>query len=94
MLANEVKYFIKDVIRSPRSGLDWVGTRVAYALRWKKVPFLPVAIDIEPNNTCNFKCTHCQVTYWDKKPAYFDRDRKSTRLNSSHSTLSRMPSSA
>ena len=74
MLANEVKYFIKDVIRNPRSGLDWVGTRVGYALRWKKVPFLPVAIDIEPNNTCNFKCTHCQVTYWDKKPAYFDSE--------------------
>ena len=74
MLANEVKYFIKDVIRNPRSGLDWVGTRVAYAMRWKKVPFLPVAIDIEPNNTCNFKCTHCQVTYWDKKPAYFNSE--------------------
>ena len=26
--------------------------------------------------------------------AYVDKDRKSTRLNSSHSTLSRMPSSA
>ena len=26
--------------------------------------------------------------------AFFDRDRKSTRLNSSHSSVSRMPSSA
>jgi radical SAM protein with 4Fe4S-binding SPASM domain len=39
----------------------------------RKVSALPLVLDIEPNNTCNFKCSHCQVTYWDKKPAYLDR---------------------
>jgi radical SAM protein with 4Fe4S-binding SPASM domain len=74
MLLKDLKFFVKDLALKPRAGLDWVGTRVAYAMRWKKVPCLPVAIDIEPNNTCNFKCSHCQVTYWDKKPAYFNRE--------------------
>ena len=74
MLLKDLKNLLEDVARNPRYGLNWVGTRVSYKLRWKKVPFLPVEIDLEPNNTCNFKCTHCQVTYWDKKPAYVDRD--------------------
>ena len=31
---------------------------------------------------------------WDKRPLQAFADRKSTRLNSSHSSVSRMPSSA
>ena len=31
---------------------------------------------------------------WQVHPVHRDRDRKSTRLNSSHSSVSRMPSSA
>ena len=34
---------------------------------------------------------HCRLLYADRAPA---RDRKSTRLNSSHRSVSRMPSSA
>ncbi len=74
MVAHKIIYFIKDLLLNPRRGLNWAGTKLAYLMRWKKVSFLPIGIDIEPNNTCNFKCSHCQVTYWDKKPAYFDRE--------------------
>jgi radical SAM protein with 4Fe4S-binding SPASM domain len=74
MAANKIIYFLKDLILNPHRGLSWAGTKLAYMMRWKKVPFLPIGIDIEPNNTCNFKCSHCQVTYWDKKPAYFNRE--------------------
>jgi radical SAM protein with 4Fe4S-binding SPASM domain len=75
MSANKIiSFFVNDLLRNPNRGLSWVGTQLAYKLRWRKFPFLPIFIDIEPNNTCNFKCSHCQVTYWDKKPAYFDRE--------------------
>lgn len=50
-----------------------MGVRLAYRRRSLKAP-LPVEIDVEPINTCNFKCPHCQVTYWDKEPARFNRD--------------------
>ena len=46
---------------------------------------VPVWVDIEPD-TCNIDAARIE--------AAITPDRKSTRLNSSHSTLSRMPSSA
>lgn len=42
--------------------------RIARGLAWERVPFLPSRIDVEPINTCNFACDHCQVTHW-KMPA-------------------------
>jgi radical SAM protein with 4Fe4S-binding SPASM domain len=75
---NKASYGRKDMIfrliASPYRIISWILIRIAYALRLKQVPVLPLWIDIEPNNTCNFKCAHCHVTYWDKKPAYFNRD--------------------
>jgi len=32
----------------------------------EQVSFLPYIIDIEPNSRCNFRCTMCQVSDWDK----------------------------
>jgi radical SAM protein with 4Fe4S-binding SPASM domain len=58
-----------------RRVLNYIGTRVALRFKWKKVPFLPAAIDVEPNNTCNFKCPHCQVTHWSKPKFYMDAQR-------------------
>jgi radical SAM protein with 4Fe4S-binding SPASM domain len=74
MAANKIKYFVKESILNPGRLYNLLGLKLAYKMKWQKVPFLPVAIDVEPNNTCNFKCAHCQVTYWDKKPAYFNRE--------------------
>ncbi|NIO29815.1 MAG: radical SAM protein [Candidatus Latescibacteria bacterium] len=55
-----------------RKVLNYIGIKLASRFKWKKVPFLPVAIDIEPNNTCNFECPHCQVTHWSKPSFYLD----------------------
>ena len=44
-------------------------------LRLSKVPALPSTLDIEPNNYCNFKCPHCQVTHWDKPRVNLDVER-------------------
>ena len=44
-----------------------VGGRVAKRLGLKRTPFLPTNIDIEPIDTCNFACDHCQVTHWTRK---------------------------
>ena len=54
---------------------NYLGIRVCSILKPERVPFLPVHLDIEPNNTCNFRCPHCQVTYWNKERAYLDRGR-------------------
>jgi radical SAM protein with 4Fe4S-binding SPASM domain len=42
------------------------GLKINYKFKPIKPHFLPTAIDIEPNNYCNFKCKHCQVTYFNK----------------------------
>jgi radical SAM protein with 4Fe4S-binding SPASM domain len=39
-----------------------------------RVPCLPVTLDIEPNNDCNFQCPHCQVTHWAKRRFRLGRD--------------------
>lgn len=39
---------------------------VSGALESRRVPVLPLHVDIEPNNYCNYKCDHCQVTHWSK----------------------------
>jgi radical SAM protein with 4Fe4S-binding SPASM domain len=77
-LSTRLKEFVKELMPmfwpDPFRAINFLGTRIAYKLRLKRVAALPVEIDIEPSNTCNFKCAHCQVTYWDKKPAALTRD--------------------
>ena len=52
---------------SPRKVYHTVGGRVAKRLGLKRTPFLPTSIDVEPIDTCNFACDHCQVTHWTRK---------------------------
>src|SRR5579859_655353 len=52
--------------------MNYAGLHLAYKLKLKQVPFLPSTLDIEPNNICNFKCDHCQVTHWEKAPNQLD----------------------
>jgi radical SAM protein with 4Fe4S-binding SPASM domain len=77
-LPTRLKEFAKELmpmlLPNPLRAVNFLGITIAYKLRLKKVPALPVEIDIEPSNTCNFKCGHCQVTYWDKKPAALTLD--------------------
>ncbi len=59
-------------IKYPLKLWSFFGLKLAYFFKWKKIPFLPVTLDIEPNNNCNFRCPHCQVNYWDKEEVYLD----------------------
>ncbi len=52
---------------SPRKVYHTVGGRLAKRLGLKRAPFLPTHIDVEPIDTCNFACDHCQVTHWTRK---------------------------
>ena len=56
----------------------------------------PVCLYLETTNRCNLLCTTCPRTYEELEPPadMSWEDRKSTRLNSSHLAVSRMPSSA
>lgn len=47
---------------------------VAYFIQWKEIVLPPSTLDIEPNNNCNFKCPHCQVSHWNKKIALLTVD--------------------
>jgi len=60
------------VLKKPRQLLAHFGLQIAYKLRFNRVPFLPTVVDIEPNNWCNFRCDHCQVTHWDKPKSQLD----------------------
>ena len=52
-----------------------VGGRVAKRLGLKRTPFLPTSIDVEPIDTCNFACDHCQVTHWTRKTTRLTTER-------------------
>jgi radical SAM protein with 4Fe4S-binding SPASM domain len=60
-------------LRYPARLLNLAGLKLAYALGLKRVP-LPVSIDVEPNNTCNFLCPHCQVPHWNKASCCMDEE--------------------
>jgi len=51
---------------------NFIWPQLGYFLRWGEIVFLPINIDIEPNNNCNFRCPHCQVTHWNKKITHLD----------------------
>jgi radical SAM protein with 4Fe4S-binding SPASM domain len=59
----------------PARVFKYIAAKLVYRLGWLRAPFLPAALDIEPNNTCNFKCPHCQVPYWSKPAARLDEER-------------------
>lgn len=46
-----------------------------------RVPALPLTLDIEPNNHCNFSCDHCQVTHWSKPKTNLDVEGFTRILN-------------
>ena len=50
--------------------------------------------DLKALNACSFREAYIDNQLFDKKNPITNKDRKSTRLNSSHSQQSRMPSSA
>ena len=51
--------------------------------------------EVEINNSLNWQRKHwASITLNYQKAPFFKEDRKSTRLNSSHTDISRMPSSA
>ena len=54
----------------------------------------PVDTDATPKITKMVADAGIPLVYVNRKPVDFEKDRKSTRLNSSHSQQSRMPSSA
>jgi pyrroloquinoline quinone biosynthesis protein E len=68
-------------IKNPLKFWNFIGLKIAYFLQWRKIPFLPVSIDIEPNNNCNFKCSHCQVTHWDKQKTHLDESSFNRIIN-------------
>ncbi len=51
------------------------GGRIARRLGLKRTPFLPTSIDVEPIDTCNFACDHCQVTHWTRKTTRLTTER-------------------
>jgi len=62
------------IFRTLRIKIISFGLKVCFLLKLKRIPFLPIELDIEPNNTCNFSCPHCQVTHWEKEKFYLNID--------------------
>ncbi|PZD71904.1 Putative mycofactocin radical SAM maturase MftC [Acaryochloris thomasi RCC1774] len=62
-------------VRHPDKIINDLGMRVGYLLKLKHLPFLPSSLEVEPINSCNFRCPHCQVTHWDKEALKLKIDR-------------------
>ncbi len=52
--------------RDPRLSAQHFLLGLAYARGWRRVPVLPLYLAVEPNNSCNYHCPHCQVSHWSK----------------------------
>lgn len=61
--------------KKPQILFNHIVLKFSYVLRLNHVPALPTTLDIEPNNWCNFKCDHCQVTHWDKPKSELSIER-------------------
>lgn len=59
-------------LKNPRRIACYAGVQAAFFLKSLRVPVTPPRIDLEPNNTCNLRCRHCQVTHWSKPAAHLD----------------------
>ncbi len=66
MILKENLQILAGALRHPVRFLNFAGTAVSYLVKSSRVGFLPAFIDVEPNNYCNLRCSHCQVTYWNK----------------------------
>ena len=62
-------------LAQPRCVASYFGVALAKYFHLLTVPVTPPRIDIEPINTCNLRCSHCQVPYWTKPVARLDADR-------------------
>lgn len=63
---------IISALKKPNRFIAHLVVKLAYKFRLSHVPSLPTTLDIEPNNWCNFRCDHCQVTHWEKSKAQLD----------------------
>jgi hypothetical protein len=54
--------FVKIVLQKASA----VILKLSNQLKLSYIPVLPLHLDIEPINICNFQCSHCKVTYWRK----------------------------
>ncbi len=66
---------ITSYLKRPGTLINYLGAGVANKLKLAWTPFHPPRIDIEPNNTCNLLCQHCQVPHWSKTPVYLSSEK-------------------
>ena len=52
-------------LTSPRHFLNAVLVMLSYRFRSTATYGRPVVVDLEPSNFCNFRCSHCEITYKD-----------------------------
>ena len=65
----------------PLSACNHIVRDLARMLGMTHVSALPLTLDIEPNNYCNFSCDHCQVTHWSKPKTNLDLEGLTRILN-------------
>ncbi len=68
--------------------LNGLGLKIANKFKLSYIPFLPVTLDIEPINICNFKCEHCKVTYWKKEKRVLNFEKFKNILGQFHNLKS------
>ena len=59
-------------LKNPWRIACYAAGQAAFSLKSSRVPLPPPRIDLEPNNTCNLRCRHCQVTHWSKPALHLD----------------------
>ena len=64
--------YVRRLRHGPRMAAQQVLLDAALARRWTRIPVLPLLLDVEPNNYCNYRCAHCQVTHWDNARVSLD----------------------
>lgn len=65
-IINKRRYLFWVNFISPKRAANSLLSLASIKLKLLKPLGLPIVVDLEPTNYCNYRCEHCQVTHWRK----------------------------
>lgn len=69
------RYFTGKALTSPRHILNAARIMLSYKFRSVVARGRPIVADLEPSNSCNFRCSHCEIPHKNRKRRLLSRSQ-------------------